>query len=384
MGLSASAQIFIVGAAETPLGKVYDHSEMSMISAALFEALDEAGLGLRDIDGLFTAYTTGMAPFAIADYLGLQPRFIDGTEIGGTSFLTHVNHAMLALASGRCKVALIAYASRQRTKSQRMAGLEFDPESILGQFEVPYGNPLPLGHFALSLSRHMHLYGTTHEQLAEVAIAARSWARLNPKAFSRGELTLSDAMASPMVVDPIRRVDCCLRTDGGGVLLLTTGDRARDARKQAVRVIGAGESETHLHIAQMPDLTTTAGAESARAAFSMAGIVPADVDVLQPYDAFTYSVVLAVEDLGFCKKGEGGPFVASGCMRPGGALPSMTSGGGLSYCHPGQFGILLLIEAVRQLRHEAGMRQVPDAEIAVAHGFGGLLSANSTVVLARN
>ena len=208
---------------------------------------------------------------------------------------------------------------------------------------------------------------------------------MNPKAWSRDPLTLDEVMASPLISDPLRKADCCLVTDGGGAVIVTSAARARDARKQAIRVIGAGESQVQWQVAQCPDLTVTPGAASGRAAFAMAGIGPADVDVFQPYDNFTHAVILYLEDLGFCKKGEGGAFVAEGRLLPGGSLPSMTSGGGLSYNHPGALGILLLVEAVRQLRGEAGERQVPDAKIGVAHGTGGLaFSTASTIILARD
>jgi acetyl-CoA acetyltransferase len=233
-------------------------------------------------------------------------------------------------------------------------------------------------------ARHMHQYGTTSEQLAEIAVAARRWAALNPKAWSRDPLSISDVVSSRMICDPLHRLDCCLVTDGGGALIITGADRARDARKRPIRVLGAGESHTHWHIAQMPDLTVSAGVVSGREAFGMAGISPADVDVLEPYDSFTVTVLLALEDLGFCAKGEGGAFVQDGRLGPGGTLPALTSGGGLSYNHPGALGLLLLVEAVRQLRGEAGERQVPDAQIGVAHGVGGMMSTAGTVVLARD
>jgi acetyl-CoA acetyltransferase len=231
----------------------------------------------------------------------------------------------------------------------------------------------------------MHQYGLRLEHLAEIAVAARQWAVLNPKAWIRDPLTIDDVMASPMLSDPLRKLDCCLVTDGGGAIVVTGKDRARDAAKRPVRVLGAGESHVQWHVAQCPDLTVTPGLASGRDAFAMAGVLPRDVDVFEPYDNFTHGVLLYLEDLGFCGKGEAGDFVADGRLRPGGSLPAMTSGGGLSYCHPGALGILLLIEAVRQLRGEAGARQVRDAEIAVAHGTGGLaFSTASTVVLARD
>ncbi len=261
---------------------------------------------------------------------------------------------------------------------------EADNSTLGAQFELSYGLPGPLGHYALIAARHMHQFGTTAEQLAEIAVAARSWAAKNPKAWSRDPITVEDVVTSRLICDPLHRLDVCLVTDGGGAAVVTTAERARDAAKRAVRILGAAESQTHWSIAQMPDFTVTAGAVSGREAFAMAGIRPADVDVLEPYDSFTITVLLALEDLGFCAKGEGGAFVEAGRLAPGGALPALTSGGGLSYNHPGAFGLLLLVEAVRQLRGEAGQRQVPDARIAVAHGVGGLMSTASTVVLGND
>ncbi|PZG41052.1 thiolase [Spongiactinospora gelatinilytica] len=377
--------VHIAGVAETALGEVRDQTELSMFAAAAREALGEAGLTLRDVDGVFVNYMGEEGSVQVAEYLGITaPRYADSTDLGGAAFEAFVHHAMLAVAEGRCEVALIGYASRQRTRRFRnMAGSPVDADSLAAQFQSPYGLPAPIGHYAMMAARHMHAYGTTPEQLAEVAVAARAWARLNPKAWSRDPLNVEQALASRMISTPLRRSDCCLVTDGGGAIVVTTAERARDAAKPSVRVIGAGESHTHWHLASMPDLTVTAGAVSGGEAFAMAGITAADVDVLQPYDSFTITVLLALEDLGFCGKGEGGPFVSGGRLAPGGALPAMTSGGGLSYNHPGALGALLLVEAVRQLRGEAGERQVPDARIAVAHGVGGFNSTAATVVLAR-
>jgi acetyl-CoA acetyltransferase len=376
--------IFLTGVAETALGKVTHLSEMAMVAEAAAEALGEAGLALRDVDAVFTNYMGEEGSVQLGEYLGLQPRYAESSDMGGASFEFFVHHAMLALAAGRCDVALIGYASRQRSRRNRKRAATGLDGSLAAQFEVPYGIHFPLGHYALSLARHMHQYGTTHEHLAHVALAARTWAQRNPRAWVRDPLTLEEVMASPMVADPLRKADCCLVTDGGGVVIMTRADRARDASARPIRVLGAGESHVQWHVAQCPDLTVTPGAVSGREAFAMAGISPADVDVFEPYDNFTHAVLLYLEDLGFCAKGEAGDFVAAGNLLPGGRLPSMTSGGGLSYCHPGALGILLLIEAVRQLRGEAGARQVPDARIAVAHGTGGLaFSTASTVVLAR-
>ncbi|MER5626918.1 acetyl-CoA acetyltransferase [Streptosporangium sp. NPDC002544] len=377
--------VHIAGVAETALGEVYGQTELSMFATAAREALSEAGMTLRDVDGLFVNYMGEEGTVQVGEYLGITaPRYVDSTDIGGAAFEAFVHHAMLAVAEGRCEVALIGYASRQRTRRARsIGGGVVDTDSLAAQFQSPYGLPAPIGHYAMMATRHMHQYGTTPEQLAEVAVAARSWARLNPKAWSRDPLTVEQALASRMISTPLRRSDCCLVTDGGAAIVVTTAARARDARKPSVRVLGAGESQTHWHLASMPDMTVTAGAASAREAFGMAGITAADVDVLQPYDSFTVTVLLALEDLGFCAKGEGGAFVAGGRLAPGGDLPAMTSGGGLSYNHPGALGALLLVEAVRQVRGEAGDRQVAGAEIAVAHGVGGYNSTASTVVLAR-
>lgn len=377
--------VYIVGAAETPLGKVTDQSEFSMVALAAREALAEAGLKMRDVDALFTNYMGEEGSVQLGEYLGVQPRYAESSDMGGASFEFFVHHAMAALATGRCDVALIGYASRQRSRRNRKKAASSLDGSLSAQFETPYGIHFPIGHYALSAARYMHQYGATLEHMAEIAVAARAWAGLNPKAWIREPLTIDDVMASPMLCDPLRKLDCCLVTDGGGAIVLTRKDRARDTVKKPVRVLGAGESHVQWHVAQCPDLTITPGVASGRDAFEMAGITPDDVDVFEPYDNFSHAVLLYLEDLGFCKKGEAGSFIADGRLRPGGSLPSMTSGGGLSYCHPGALGILLLIESVRQLRGEAGDRQVPDAEIAVAHGTGGLaFSTASTVVLSRD
>ncbi len=380
----SNRQVHIAGVAETALGKVPDQTELSMVALASREALAEAGMTLADVDGLFVNYMGEEGSVQVGEYLGIQPRYGDSSDLGGGSFEAFVHHGMLAIAAGHCDVALIAYASRQRSRRNRTMAVAVD-DSLAGQFEAPYGLPLAIGHYALIASRHMHEYGTTPEQLAEVAVSAREWARLNPKAWSRDELAVEDVLASAPICEPFHKLDCCLRTDGGGAVVLTSADRARDAAKRSIRVLGAAESHTHWHISQMPDFTVTCARESGREAFARAGITPADVDVFEPYDNFTSSVILELEDLGFCAKGDGGAFVAEGNLKPGGSLPSMTMGGGLSYCHPGALGILLLVEAVRQLRGEAGDRQVPGAEIGVVHGIGGISnSAGATVVLGRD
>jgi acetyl-CoA acetyltransferase len=378
--------VYISGVAESALGEVTDQNELAMVADASLTALGEAGLGLADVDGLFVNYLGEAGSVQLAEYLGIEPRYTDSTDLGGAAFEAHVHHALAAIADGACEVALIGYASRQRSRRSRQPAVMRDPYTtpLSAQFESPYGMPFPIGQYALIAARHMHQFGTTPEQLAEVAVAARHWANLNPKAWRRGPLDIDDVLGSTMVADPLHKLDCCLVTDGGGAVVLTTASRARDAAKRPVRVLGAGESHTHWRISQMPDLTVSAGARSARDAFSRAGITTADVDFVQPYDSFTITVLMALEDLGFCAKGEGGRFVADGRLRAGGALPAMTSGGGLSYNHPGALGLLLLVEGVRQLRHEAGERQVDGAQVGVVHGVGGFFSTAGTVVLARD
>jgi acetyl-CoA acetyltransferase len=279
---------------------------------------------------------------------------------------------------GLCDVALVVYAGLPRSSRGGIGALVTGPRA---EWELPYGILLPTGAYALAASRHMAQYGTRAEHLAQIAVSTREWAALNPRARLQKPLTLDEAMSSPVIASPLRKIDCCLVTDGAGAIVMTSAERARDLRRPPIYVLGAATSHSHSSIMQMPDLTETCGVESGSRAFAMAGIQPADVDVAELYDSFTITVLLALEDLGFCKKGEGGEFVASGALDPGGALPAQTSGGGLCYTHPGMFGIFLLVEAVRQLRGECGPRQVEGARVAVAHGCGGVLSATSTVVL---
>jgi acetyl-CoA acetyltransferase len=346
---------------------------------AAVAALEEAGLGLADVDGLFAASTQlNMPALSAGEYLGVRPRYSDATQQGGSSFVAHLQHAAAAIAAGLCEVALIVYGSTQRLVGRASASVqELDP------YEAPYAPVNPVTAYALAAARHMHEFGTTPEQLAEVAVSARAWAMRNPRAWSRGDLTIEDVLAAPRVCAPLGVRDCCLVTDGGAAAVVVGADRAGDLPKPAVRLLGAGEAHFHRHIAQMPDLTRTAAADSGARAFAAAGLTPDDVDVLELYDAFTITPILFLEDLGFCAKGDGGPFVADGRTRPGGALPMNTNGGGLSYCHPGMYGLLLVVEAVRQLRGECGDRQVPDAEVALVHGNGGVLSSQCTALLGR-
>lgn len=375
-------EVFISGVAEAPLGEVRDHSELSMIALAAREALADAGLTLRDVDGLFVNYLGEEGTVQVGEYLGIQPSYSDSSDLGGAAFVAFLGHASAALQTGRCRVALIVYASRQRTRATRKLN-HWNEKATSPQFEQPYGLPAPMGQFGLLAARHMYEYGTTPEQLASVAVTARQWAGLNPKAWKRDRLTIDDVLESRLICAPLRRLDCCLVTDGGGAIVLTTWDRARDSANTPIRVAGTGESARQWHIPQLPSLEASPGVAAARAALQMAEVGHADIDVFEPYDASTISVLLALEDVGFCGRGDAGAFVQEGNLSITGSLPSITSGGGLSYCHPGALGILLVIEAVRQLRGQAGARQVPGATVGLVHGIGGLFSTAATAVLVR-
>jgi acetyl-CoA acetyltransferase len=369
----------IVGVAESDLGVVPGLSPLDLMAQAAIRALADAGLDKREVDGLLAASAYYYMPtVSLGEYLGIVPRYTDSTTIGGSSFVAHLRHAKLAVESGACEVALIAYGSTQRSDGGALVTMA---EPL--PYEVPHGLPYPIGAYALAARRHMAEFGTTPEQLAAVAVQARAWALLNPKAFmhDRGPLTVADVLASPLIADPLHLLDCCLVTDGGGAVVVTTRERARDLPRRPVRILGAGESHTHRGIMGMPDLTTTAARYSGAQAFAEAGLRPADIDFVELYDAFTINTILFLEDLGFCPKGEGGPFVADGRIGPGGVLPVNTNGGGLSYCHPGMYGIFTIIEAVRQLRGEAGARQVARARVGLVHGNGGTLSSQCTAIL---
>jgi acetyl-CoA acetyltransferase len=369
--------VAVVGAAESDLGQVAPHtSPVDLMAQATMRALDDCGLKLSDIDGVFSAATqVRTAPMTLSEYLRIKPRYFDGTTIGGSSFMTHVAHAQAAIEHGLCDVALIAYGSTQRSVS-RAAASPREPNP----YENPYRPFMPASAYAMAAARHMHQYGTTREQLAEVAVAARKWALLNPKAWEKEPLTVEQVLKSRMVSYPFTVRDCCLVVDGGGAIILTSAARAKSLKKKPAYVLGVGESLSHAGIPSMPDLTVSAAAESGPKAYKMAGLKPSDINMLSLYDAFTITPILFLEDLGFCPKGEGGPFAASGAIAPGGKLPVNTSGGGLSYCHPGMYGLLVIIEAVRQVRGECDKRQVKNCETAIAHGNGGVLSSQCTVI----
>ncbi len=371
----------IVGVAESDVGLTPQLTVLSQQALAAQAALREAGLAKDTVDAVFTAGAWSWAPTTtLAEYLGIQPRYTDSTNIGGSSFEAHAGHAAAAIEAGLIDVALITYGSTQRTGQSRNAPR---PAELTAQFELPYGLPMPVGAYALAAMRHMYQYGTTSEDLAEVAVAARQWARLNPRAWYRDLITVEDVLASPMICDPLHKLDCCLVTDGGGAVVIAAEDRWPDVATRPVVILGHGETHTHATIPSMPDLTVTGAAQSGPAAMKMAGVTVDDIDVAEIYDSFTITVLLTLESLGFCKPGEAKDFVAGGRTAPGGEFPMNTNGGGLAYTHPGMYGIFLLIEAVRQLRGDFfWARQVPDAEIALVHGTGGVLSSAATVVLA--
>ena len=370
----------IAGVAESRLGVVPDSTVMTLQAEAMVAALAEAGLEKSDVDAVFSSGNWGRLPqLQAAEYLGIQPTYSDNTSVGGASFEFHLGHAAAAIQAGLCKVALILYGSTQRSRRERRI---FETHTDLGyQYEAPYGLPIPVGAYALAASRHMAQYGTSSEQMAELAVATRAWAQLNPVAYRREPLTVDEVLASDMIASPLHRLDCCLVTDGGGCVVVVSPEIAKGLPKAPIWLLGQGEAHSHAQISEMPDLTVTPAAQSGKRAFAMAGITHGDLDVVEIYDSFTITVLLTLESLGFCKPGESGAFVSRGRTAPGGEFPLNTNGGGLSYCHPGQYGIFLLIEAVRQLRGEAGERQVPDATLALASGTGGVLSSNSTCIL---
>ena len=380
---SISGKAAIVGVAESDqIGKVPDKPAIMLHAEAARNALAEAGLTKHDVDGLFTA---GVSTLEVGEYLGIAPCFTDGTAVGGSSFVIHVAHAALAIANGWCNVALITHGESGRSRVG-MFEREPTPNSITGQFETPYGIMVPPGAYAMACSRHMHEFGTTHEQLAEIAVATRKWAMLNPKAYMRDEITIEDVLNSRPIAYPFNLLDCCLVTDAGGAIVMTSMERARDLKQTPVAVLGVGEGHDHALISQMPNLTSFAARDSGKRAMEMAGVRHGDIDLAMIYDSFTYTVLVTLEDLGFCAKGEGGAFVSGQRTAPGGDFPMNTNGGGLSYNHPGMYGIFAVIEGVRQLRGDyadQGIRQVKDCELAIVHGTGWYLSSAGTAVLGR-
>jgi acetyl-CoA acetyltransferase len=378
-----------VGWSDYPVAPGLDAMEHHAM--ALRRALADAGLRKSELDGYMCAGTgfrnnVDDAP-NMAEYLRIDHRWLDGTSVGGGSFEFYVQHAAAAIEAGMSEVIVVTYGSDMLSRMGRVLGtstMSSASSRVAGpsQFECSWGNVLA-GGYAMAARRHMHEYGTTAEQLAQIAVGVREYAGLNPSAQYRDPITVEDVLSSRMIADPLHKLDCCVISDGGGAFIMTTRERARDLPRPPVFVLGAAGAQTHWTISQMPDFTTTAAARCGPEAFGRAGVSPDDVDTIQCYDSFTITVLMLLEDMGFCRKGEGGAFVESGALRRGGRVPLNTDGGGLSACHPGMRGIFLINEAVRQLRGEGGDAQVPGAEVAVACGSGGSLSCIGTVLLGR-
>jgi acetyl-CoA acetyltransferase len=377
-----SRRVAIVGAALSDVGKVDHASPYALVAQSTRRAVAESGLSPADVDGFASTGLGTMPPIDVAEYLGLKPRWVDSTTVGGSSWEVMAAHAVDAISEGHADVVVLSYGSTARAdlrKGLRSANLDWGSRGPL-QWEAPYGHTL-ISKYAMAARRHMHEYGTTIEQLAEVAVSARFNAGPNPEAYYREPITVDDVLAGPMIADPFTKLQCCIRSDGGAAVVLAAEDRVADTATTPVWVLGTGEHTSHISMSQWEDFTTGPAVVSGRLAFERAGLTPADVDVCELYDAFTYMLLITLEDLGFCAKGEGGALVAGGALRLGGALPTNTDGGGLSACHPGQRGLFLLVEAARQLRGECGDRQVDGARVACVSGTGGWFCSSGTVLL---
>jgi acetyl-CoA C-acetyltransferase len=374
----------VVGAYEHPTRFAPHMTAFQLHAESARGALADAGLAMRDVDGFFTSGVGPIGILSLAHHLNLRPRYLDSQSIGGSSFVSHCLHAAAAIAAGLCGVALVTYGST--AASERFAigtggGFGSEPPD---NFEAPFG-PTIVGSYALVAQRHMHEYGTTSEQLAEIAVTMRRHASLNPHAKYREPITVDDVLASRMISSPLHLLDCCIISDGGGALVLTSLERAGDLRKPPVVILGGAEAVRHLEVGGR-DLLDVAAYQSGPLAFARAGVRPADLDVCMVYDSYTITVLVTLEALGFCEPGEGGAFCAGGRIGLGGALPVNTDGGGLSSNHPGMRGIFLVIEATRQLRGEGGSAQVRNARLACVHGTGGMLGqrhSGVTLILGR-
>jgi len=385
--MSFSGRIAIAGIHEYESRWAPDKTAFQITAECAREALADAGLALSDVDGLFGATMSmgAMGMVQLAEYLNIKPRYLDGSNIGGSSFVSHVAHAAAAIHSGLCEVALILYGSTAASDAMAIGTGDTSMRDPSAAFVSPYGLPL-IASYAMVAQRHRHLYGTTSEQLADIAVSTRQHASLNPHAKMRHPITREDVLESRMIADPLHLLDCCIISDGGGAVIVTSLERARDLRQPAIVVRGTGEAVCHREIGA-PDLTTIAAKQSGEHAFAMAGLTPADVDLCTIYDSFTITVLVTLECLGFCAPGEGGPFVENGGIGLGRRLPVNPDGGGLSSNHSGMRGIFLVIEAVRQLRGGLGARQVEGAEIALAHGTGGylgLMHSGATLILSKD
>jgi acetyl-CoA acetyltransferase len=354
----------------------------NLIAEASRAALAEAGLHKSDIDGVASTALGTLAPIDVCEYLGIQPRWLDSTAVGGAAWEVMAAHAVDAISEGHADVVLLTYGSTARSdlrRKLRTASLDWGSRGPL-QWEVPYGHTL-IAKYAMAARRHMHDHGTTIEQLAQIAVSARANAAANPEAMFRDPITIDDVLAGPMIADPFTKLQCCIRSDGGAAAVFVAEDRAKDLATDPVWVLGTGESGSHVSMSQWADFGRGPAAVAGKLAFERAGVRPDEIDVAELYDAFTYMLLITLEDLGFCAKGEGGAFVENGRLELGGGLPTNTDGGGLSACHPGQRGLFLIVEAVRQLRGEAGPRQVSGAKLACVSGTGGWFCSNGTMIL---
>lgn len=384
MPVTTPRRVAVVGAALSDLGRVDDKTELQLHQQAIYAAIADAGLTRADVDGLCSTGTGVIAPIEVAEYTGLaaQLRHVESSTVGGSTWEFMSRHAASAIALGLVDVVVLSYASTARAdlkRRLRTSNYDFGARDNL-QFDAPYGHTL-VSKYAMAAQRHMAQYGTTLEQLAEVAVSARANAQDNPEAYYRDPITIEDVLGSRPIADPLTKLQCCIRSDGGGAIVLAAEDRARDLAKDPVWILGTGEAVSHVTISEWPDFTQSACVRSGRDAFAMACVTPADIDICQLYDSFTITVLLTLEGLGFCAPGESGAFVENGRLRIDGALPTNTDGGGLSACHPGMRGMFLIVEAVRQLRGECGPRQVPDARLACVNGTGGWMSSASTMIL---
>ncbi|KUL47854.1 MULTISPECIES: thiolase C-terminal domain-containing protein [unclassified Streptomyces] len=386
---STPRKVAAVGVALSDCGRVDEATPHALHAQAARRALADSGLGRDVIDGIASAGLGTLAPVEVAEYLGLRPRWVDSTAVGGATWEVMAAHAAEAIAAGRADAVLLVYGSTARADiraGRRTSNLSYGARGPL-QFEAPYGHSL-IAKYAMAARRHMHEYGTTLEQLASVAVQARANAAANPDAMYREPITVDEVLAGPMIADPFTKLHCCIRSDGGCAVLLAAAEYVADCASRPVWVLGAGEHVSHAAMSQWEDFTVSPAAVSGRLAFERAGVRPEDIDLAEIYDAFTYMTLVTLEDLGFCGKGEGGAFVEKGRLLRDGGLPTNTDGGGLSAQHPGMRGLFLLVEAVRQLRGQAGERQVHRRdgslpELAVASGTGGWFCSSGTVVLGR-
>ena len=375
----------VVGLAESGCGMASGWSAMEIMANSVHDALDDAGIKLNEVDGVFAATAFhSMAAMSLSEYLGLKPKFADGSQIGGSSFLSHILTAALALDSGLINVAVVAYGSNQKS----IGGFKTISEAM--PYEAQYEPRMPVTAYALAAKRYMHEFGASREDLANVAVSARDWALLNPRAYTydKGPLTVEDVLSARPIVDPLGKLDCCLVTDGGAAVIMTRSDRAKDTKNTPIYLLGAAMEHHHRMVSEMPDLVRTSAIDSSQRAFKMSSYKATDMDTIQLYDAFTINTLLFLEDLGFCKKGEAIELVKNNNIGPSGSLKVNTNGGGLSCVHPGMYGLFVTLEAIRQLRNSAGDNVgersgggwIDNAKLSVAHGNGGVLSSQVTNV----